>query len=69
MNAFLGLPPVVVGLALYLLLSYSRPLGRWGLLFTPLAMVLAQAVLAFPIIVALAHRGLEDLWLAYGDAR
>jgi len=67
-NALLGLPPAVVGLALYLLLSHSGPLGALGILFTPAAMILAQAVLALPIIVALAHRAAEDLWTHYGDA-
>ena len=67
-NALLGLPPVVVGLALYLLLSHSGPLGGLGLLFTPAAMAVAQAVLALPIVVALAHRAAEDLWAEYGDA-
>jgi tungstate transport system permease protein len=67
-NALLGLPPVVVGLALYLLLSHSGPLGGLGLLFTPTAMVIAQAVLALPIVVALAHRAAEECWAAYGDA-
>ncbi len=67
-NALLGLPPVVVGLALYLLLSHSGPLGALDLLFTPTAMALAQALLALPIIVALAHRAAEDLWIEYGDA-
>lgn len=67
-NALLGLPPAVVGLALYLLLSGSGPLGFLGLLFTPGAMVLAQAVLALPIVTALAHRAAEDLWAGYGDA-
>jgi tungstate transport system permease protein len=67
-NAFLGLPPVVVGLALYLLLSHSGPLGFLELLFTPTAMVIAQAVLALPIVIALAHRAAEDLWAEYGDA-
>ncbi len=65
-NALLGLPPVVVGLALYLLLSRSGPLGWAGLLFTPAAMVLAQATLATPIIAALAHRVLEKSWADYG---
>ena len=55
-NALLGLPPVVVGLALYLLLSRSGPLGAAGLLFTPTAMVIAQTLLATPIVVALVHR-------------
>ena len=54
-NAFLGLPPVVVGLALYLLLSRSGPLGGLGLLFTPGAMVLGQSVLALPIVTAPVH--------------
>ena len=67
-NAALGLPPVVVGLAVYLALSRSGPLGALGLLFTPNAMVVAQGVLAFPIVVALTHRVLEPLWQAYGDA-
>jgi tungstate transport system permease protein len=67
-NALLGLPPAVVGLALYLVLSHSGPLGSWGILFTPAAMVVAQAVLALPIVTALAHRAAEDLWVAYGDA-
>ena len=67
-NALLGLPPVVVGLALYLLLSHSGPLGMLNLLFTPAAMVIAQAVLALPIVTALAHRAAEEVWLAYGDA-
>lgn len=64
-NALLGLPPVVVGLALYLLLSRSGPLGGLGLLFTPAAMVLAQAVLATPIIAALTHRVLERNWAEF----
>ena len=67
-NALLGLPPVVVGLALYLLLSHSGPLGRLGLLFTPTAMMVAQAILALPIVTALAHRAAEERWSAYGDA-
>ena len=67
-NAFLGLPPVVVGLALYLLLSRSGPLGALGLLFTPGAMVLAQSVLALPIVTALVHAASADLWSEYGAA-
>lgn len=67
-NALLGLPPAVVGLALYLLLSGSGPLGSLALLFTPGAMVIAQAILALPIITALAHRAAENLWAGYGDA-
>jgi len=67
-NSLLGLPPAVVGLALYLLLSRSGPLGFVELLFTPGAMVLAQAVLALPIVTALTHRAIEELWATYGDA-
>jgi tungstate transport system permease protein len=66
-NAFLGLPPVVVGLGLYLLLSRSGPLGSAGLLFTPAAMVMAQTLLATPIVVALVHRPASLLWVEYGD--
>ena len=65
-NAFLGLPPVVVGLALYLVLSRSGPLGALSLLFTPGAMVAAQTVLATPIITALVHRAIEEPWQEYG---
>lgn len=65
-NALLGLPPVVVGLALYLLLSRAGPVGGLGLLFTPAAMVLAQSVLALPIVTALAHRALQTGWRRYG---
>lgn len=67
-NAFLGLPPVVVGLALYLLLSRSGPLGALALLFTPGAMVVAQALLAAPIVIALTHRAVEAPWQEYGGA-
>jgi tungstate transport system permease protein len=67
LNALMGLPPVVVGLAVYLLLSRSGPLGSWGILFTPKAMVIAQAVLVAPIIAALARQTLEDLWMEYRD--
>jgi tungstate transport system permease protein len=66
-NALLGLPPVVVGLALYLLLSRSGPLGSAGLLFTPTAMVVAQTLLATPIVVALVHRPSSLLWREYAD--
>jgi tungstate transport system permease protein len=59
---------VVIGLALYLLLSHAGPFGWLGLLFTPAAMVIAQAVLALPIVTALAHRAAEELWAEYGDA-
>jgi tungstate transport system permease protein len=67
-NALLGLPPVVVGLLVYLMLSRSGPLGPLGLLFTPTAMVIAQALLGLPIVAALTHRSLEALWREYGDA-
>jgi tungstate transport system permease protein len=67
LNALMGLPPVVVGLAVYLLLSRSGPLGSWGLLFTPQAMIVAQTVLITPIIAALARQTIEDLWTEYRD--
>jgi tungstate transport system permease protein len=66
-NALFGLPPVVVGLMLYLALSHSGPLGFLDLLFTPAAMVAAQALLAAPIITALVHRASERAWARYGD--
>src|SRR5690348_1710040 len=65
LNALMGLPPVVVGLAIFLLLSRSGPLGEWGLLFTPQAMVIAQTVLVAPIIAALTRQTIEDLWVEY----
>ena len=67
LNALMGLPPVVVGLAVFLALSRSGPLGSWGLLFTPQAMVIAQAVLVSPIIAALTRQTIEDLWSEYRD--
>jgi tungstate transport system permease protein len=67
LNALMGLPPVVVGLAIFLLLSRSGPLGSWGLLFTPQAMIIAQSVLIAPIIAALARQTIEDLWVEYRD--
>ena len=67
-NALLGLPPVVVGLAVYLALSRSGPLGRFGLLFTPSAMIIAQLILLTPIVVALTHRFADGLWTQYGGA-
>src|SRR2546421_11884582 len=66
-NALLGLPPVVVGLLIYLVLSRSGPLGFAGLLFTPGAMIVAQTLLATPIVVALVHRATAVLWSEYGD--
>jgi tungstate transport system permease protein len=67
LNAMMGLPPVVVGLAIYLLLSRSGPLGSLGLLFTPTAMVIAQTVLIVPIIGALTRQTIEDLAEEYRD--
>jgi tungstate transport system permease protein len=67
LNALMGLPPVVVGLAVYLLLSRSGPLGSWGILFTPQAMIIAQTILIAPIIAALARQTIEDLWVEYRD--
>jgi tungstate transport system permease protein len=67
LNALMGLPPVVVGLAVYLLLSRAGPLGSWGVLFTPQAMIIAQTVLIAPIIAALARQTIEDLWSEYRD--
>ena len=67
LNALMGLPPVVVGLAVYLLLSRSGPLGAMGILFTPSAMVIAQTILIAPIIAALTRQTVEDLWTEYRD--
>ncbi|MFO0752278.1 MAG: ABC transporter permease [Thermodesulfovibrionales bacterium] len=61
LNTFMGLPPVVVGLFLYLLLSRSGPLGRLGLLYTPSAMVIAQALLAFPLVASLCHAAIVNV--------
>ena len=67
LNALMGLPPVVVGLAVYLMLSRSGPLGVFGLLYTPTAMIIAQVVLVTPIIAALSRQVFEDLWGEYRD--
>ena len=67
LNTLMGLPPVVAGLAVYLLLSRSGPLGSLGLLFTPSAMVVVQTILVTPIIAALSRQTIEDLWLEYRD--
>jgi tungstate transport system permease protein len=67
LNALMGLPRVVVGLLVYLLLSRSGPLGEFGLLFTPGAMVVAQTILVAPIIAALSRQTIEDLWEEYRD--
>jgi tungstate transport system permease protein len=66
-NALMGLPPVVVGLVVYLALSRSGPLGSLGLLFTPTAMVIAQVVLVTPIVAAVARQIVEDLWHEYAE--
>ena len=67
LNALMGLPPVVVGLCVFLMLSRSGPLGSWGILFTPQAMIIAQTILIAPIIAALTRQTIEDLWLEYRD--
>jgi tungstate transport system permease protein len=66
-NAFMGLPPVVVGLIVYLLLSRAGPFGVFGLLFTPTAMIVAQTILVLPIVAALARQTIEDLWREYDE--
>jgi len=67
LNALMGLPPVVVGLVVYLMLSRAGPLGELGLLFTPTAMVIAQAILVTPIIAGLSRQVLEDAWHEYAE--
>ena len=67
LNALMGLPPVVVGLVIYLLLSRAGPLGELGLLFTPGAMVIAQTVLILPIVAALVRQAVEDAWHEYEE--
>ena len=67
MNALMGLPPVVVGLIVYLTLSRAGPLGVFGLLFTPAAMIFAQMLLVTPIIAALTRQVIEDLWVEYEE--
>jgi tungstate transport system permease protein len=67
LNAMMGLPPVVVGLGVFLALSRSGPLGSLGLLFTPQAMIIAQTILVAPIIAALSRQTIEDLWAEYRD--
>jgi tungstate transport system permease protein len=67
LNALMGLPPVVVGLLVYLLLSRAGPLGALGILFTPSAMVIAQTVLILPIIAALSRQAIEDAWREYEE--
>ena len=67
LNAMMGLPPVVIGLAVYLVLSRAGPLGAYGLLYTPTAMTIAQAVLITPIIAALTRQTIEDLYREYRE--
>jgi len=67
LNALMGLPPVVVGLAVYLLLSRAGPLGDLGFLFTPSAMVVAQTILIVPIVAALSRQVIEDAWQEYRE--
>jgi len=67
LNALMGLPPVVAGLLIYLMLSRAGPLGSLGLLFTPTAMIIAQAVLVAPILAALTRQVMEGLWEEYAE--
>ncbi len=67
LNALMGLPPVVVGLVVYVLLSRSGPLGALGLLFTPTAMIIAQMIVIVPLIASIAHQSLRELWHDYHD--
>ena len=67
LNAMMGLPPVVVGLVVYLMLSRSGPFGVFGLLFTPTAMIIAQTLLVTPIIASLARQASDDLWAEYRE--
>ena len=67
LNSLMGLPPVVVGLIVYLMLSASGPLGVLGLLYTPTAMIIAQAILVTPIVAALTRQVVEDLHREYAD--
>jgi len=67
LNALMGLPPVVVGLVVYLMLSRAGPFGVLGLLFTPWAMIIAQVVILSPLIASIAHQSIRDLWAEYHD--
>jgi len=67
LNALMGLPPVVVGLVVYLMLSRAGPLGELGILFTPAAMVVAQTILIVPIVAALSRQVIEDAWQEYRE--
>lgn len=67
LNALMGLPPVVVGLIVYILFSRSGPFGVFGLLFTPTAMIIAQVIIITPLIASIAHQAIRDLWAEYHD--
>jgi tungstate transport system permease protein len=67
LNGLLGLPSVVVGLVVYLMLSRAGPLGAWGILFTPTAMVIAQTILITPTLAALAQQLVADAWSEYRE--
>ena len=67
LNALMGLPPVVVGLFVYILLSRSGPFGVLGLLYTPTAMIIAQVIIVTPLIASIAHQAIRDLWTEYHD--
>jgi tungstate transport system permease protein len=67
LNALMGLPPVVVGLFVYMMLSRSGPFGVFGLLFTPTAMIIAQVIIITPLIASISHQTIRDLWADYHD--
>ena len=67
LNALMGLPPVVVGLIVYILLSRSGPFGVLGLLFTPTAMIIAQVIIVTPLVASISHQAIRDLWAEYHD--
>ncbi|MDS9947162.1 MAG: ABC transporter permease, partial [Planktomarina sp.] len=67
LNALMGLPPVVVGLMVYLLFSRSGPFGVMGLLFTPTAMIIAQVIIITPLIASITHQAMRELWSEYHD--
>jgi len=67
LNALMGLPPVVVGLIVYVFLSRSGPFGVFGLLFTPTAMIIAQVIIIVPLIASITHQALRELWSDYHD--
>lgn len=67
LNALMGLPPVVVGLIVYVFLSRAGPFGVFGLLFTPTAMIIAQVIIVVPLVASVAHQSLRELWSDYHD--